>query len=323
MTIATPINAAFSTRLPALQLAWDSTSIGLLKECPRKYQLTMGTAIEPGWSPRAESVHLRFGQEVHSARQVYDQSRAKGLDHNDALDAAVDAALRSTYDYERMRPWFSDHKEKNRFTLLRTIVWYLDEYGPNDPLQTVTLANGKPAVELSFRMQTDMRTPDGEPITLCGHMDRLVVASFDQHTYIADIKTTGSTLGTDYFSKFSPDNQFSLYSFASKVVYSQPVHGLIVDAAQVAVTFSRFMRGLIPRHPAQLDEWYNDLQIWLGHAYEYARRGHWPMNDKSCNNYGGCPFRGICAHVPSIRDEWLRASFVHRTWDPLRTRGDV
>jgi hypothetical protein len=323
MNIPAYVNSAFSTLRPNMQLAWDSTSIGLLKECPRKYQLTMGTALEPGWSPRAESVHLRFGQEVHSARQVYDTARASGLGHDDALDAAVDAALRSTFDYNLMRPWFSDHKEKNRYTLLRTIVWYLDEYGPNDPLQTVMLANGKPAVELSFRMQTDMRTPDSEPVMLCGHMDRLVTANFDQRTYIADIKTTGSTIGTEYFSKFSPDNQFSLYSFASKIVYSQPVAGLIVDAIQVAVTFSRPQRGLVPRHPAQLEEWYKDLGVWLAQAYDYARRGHWPMNDKSCNNYGGCPFRGICAHVPSIRDEWLQASFVHRAWDPLRARGDI
>jgi len=316
------VNNAFSTVLPTLQLAWDSTSLGLLKECPRKYQLTMGSAVEPGWSPRTESVHLRFGIEVHDARRIYDYARTQGNSHDDALDDAVSHTLCSTYDYDLMRPWFSDHKEKNRFTLLRTIVWYLDEYGPNDPLQTVTLANGKPAVELSFRMQTDIRI-GGEPVTLCGHMDRLAVASFDQRTYIADIKTTGSTLGTDYFSKFSPDNQFSLYSFASKVVYSQPVAGLIVDAAQIAVTFSRFQRGLVPRHQAQLDEWYSDLGIWLEQAESFARRGHWPMNDKSCNNYGGCPFRGICAHVPSIRDKWLQASFVHRTWDPLRARGDV
>jgi len=315
-------NSAFSTVVPTMQLAWDSTSIGLLKECARKYQLTMGSAVEPGWAPRAESVHLRFGQEVHTARHVYDSARAAGKSHDDALDAAVDHALRSTFDYDLMRPWFSDHREKNRFTLLRTIVWYLDEYGPNDPLQTVTLANGKPAVELSFRMQTDMQFC-GEPITLCGHMDRLATATFDQRTYIADIKTTGSTLGTDYFSKFSPDNQFSLYSFASKVVYSQPVAGLVVDAIQVAVTFSRPGRGLVPRHPAQLEEWYKDLGYWLEQAGKFARDKYWTMNDKSCNNYGGCQFRGICAHVPSIRNEWLQASFVRRTWDPLRVRGDI
>ena len=30
-------NSSFSTEIPNLQLAWDSTSLGLLKECPRKY----------------------------------------------------------------------------------------------------------------------------------------------------------------------------------------------------------------------------------------------------------------------------------------------
>ena len=77
-------NSAFSTVVPTMQLAWDSTSIGLLKECARKYQLTMGSAVEPGWAPRAESVHLRFGQEVHTARHVYDSARAAGKSHDDA-----------------------------------------------------------------------------------------------------------------------------------------------------------------------------------------------------------------------------------------------
>lgn len=312
-----PVNTSFSSWVPAMQLAWDSTSIGLLKECPRKYQLS----LYAGWAPRVESVHLRFGIEHHEALAVYDHAKAQGAPHDDALDAALAHVLRSTWDEALGRPWFSDHQQKNRFTLIRTIVWYLEEFR-DDPLRTVRLANGKPAVELSFRWTSDMTTPDGEPVLLCGHLDKIATGP-DGQTYIVDRKTTGSYLGTDYFSKFSPDNQFTLYSLAGKVVYSQPVAGLVVDAAQIAVSFSRFQRGLVPRHQSVIDEWYTDLQIWLGQAYEYAKRNYWPMNDKSCNNYGGCPFRGICAHAPSIRDEWLKASFVHRTWDPLRVRGDL
>lgn len=46
-----------------VQYAWDSTSLGWLKECPRKYQYHM---LE-GWSGRGESIHLEFGILYHGA----------------------------------------------------------------------------------------------------------------------------------------------------------------------------------------------------------------------------------------------------------------
>ena len=45
-----------------VQWAWDSTSLGWLKECPRKYQYHM---IEQ-WRGRGESIHLEYGILYHS-----------------------------------------------------------------------------------------------------------------------------------------------------------------------------------------------------------------------------------------------------------------
>ena len=56
-------NSAFSKSLPGLQIAWDSTSLGTLKECPRKYQYS----IMLGKQPREISVHLTFGLYYHAA----------------------------------------------------------------------------------------------------------------------------------------------------------------------------------------------------------------------------------------------------------------
>ena len=42
---------------------------------------------------------------------------------------------------------------KTRFTLLRSVVWYLEQF-ENDPCETVILADGRPAVELSFRCRS-------------------------------------------------------------------------------------------------------------------------------------------------------------------------
>lgn len=309
-------NSSFSQQVPHLQLAWDSTSLGAFKECPRKYQL----GIVLGKVPRRESVHLSFGQHYHSALEAYDHAKAAGADHAAAMIVAVRRAMDLTWNKALGRPWISDDPNKNRMTLIRSVVWYLDQF-EDDPVQTVILANGKPAVELSFRMRTSYTTAGGEPFMLCGHLDRLGI--FQGDTYILDRKTSKSQLTEGFFAKFSPDNQFTLYTLASKIVYGTPVRGLIVDGAQIAVTFTRFQRGFVARTEAQLEEWYRDLGIWLTYAEHCANQSYWPMNDKSCNNYGGCPYREICSKSPSIRDQWLSAEFHDRTWDPLQIRGDI
>ena len=297
-----------------LQLAWDSTSLGALKTCPRLYEYT----IIEGWTPRALSVHLAFGLYYHAALEAYDHAKFGGADHEQATLAAVRKALSDSWHGNR--PWNSDDKNKNRFTLIRTVVWYLEQFR-EDPAETVRLANGKPAVELSFRYETTYTTASGEPFLYCGHIDRL--AKLGETIYVFDRKTTAHTIGQDFFRGFSPDNQFSGYALAGKLVYGLPVNGVIIDGAQVAVTFSRFLRGPSPRTEAQLDEWYTDLGYWLKLAQFYAANDHWPMNDKACGNYGGCAFRDICAKPAVVRAQWLQATYKKRTWDPLVVRGDV
>lgn len=307
---------SFSPTLPQLQLAWDSTSLGALKLCPRYYQLN----IVEGWVPREQSVHLTFGLHYHHALEVYDHRRAEGMNHEDALREAVRTAMVDSWDAPRNRPWFSDHPTKNRETLIRTIVWYLEQFHP-DPITTIQLANGKPAVELSFRFDSGYSAFTGESYLLCGHLDRL--GSINDETWVIDRKTTSSTIAENYWDRYTPDNQFTLYSLAGTIAYSTPVRGVICDAAQIAVTFSRFQRQPIPRTNDQLTEWHNDLRWWLEQAERYAEAGSWPQNDKACTMYGGCPYQAVCARAPSVRDKWLHASYTKRAWDPLQIRGDI
>lgn len=265
------------------QFAWDSTSLGLLKECPRKYYYT----IIEGWRWRGESVHLRFGILYHAALELYDRARAEGESHESALYTAVERTLRDTWD--NGAPWSPEHSSKNRFTLIRSIIYYLDEFR-DDAAQTVILANGKPAVELSFQFNV------GEGVLLCGHLDRLV--NFQGDVFVMDRKTTGHTITQQYFAQYSPHNQMSLYTLGGQIVYYVPVRGVIIDAAQIAVGFTRFQRGMTYRTSAQLDEWLADFHIWRGIAWTFAEKGNWPMNDKSCFNYGGCPFMSVCSRDP-------------------------
>ena len=325
-------NSSFHPEIPMLQQGWDSTSLGEFKLCPRKYFYT----IILGYAPRGESVHLTFGLHYHSSLEAYDHAKSSGADHEEAVHAALTHAAKVTWNERLRRPWVSDDPNKNRETLIRSIVWYLDNFR-DDPLRTVQLANGKPAVELSFRFETSYTSPGGLPYLLSGHLDRLV--TLDGVPYILDRKTTKGALNQKYFEEYTPDNQFTLYSLAGKVVYNTDVKGTVVDAAQILVSGTRYQREFVYRTQAQLDEWYMDLGYWLEQAEGMARHAKtlfdhatdsaprlaqaYPMNDKACRLYGGCPFRSICSKSPESRERWLKSDFVSRRWDPLVARGDV
>lgn len=309
------MNSSFSPTVPKLQLAWDSTSLGALKKCARYYEL----AIIEGWQSRLGSIHLEFGIFYHSATEFYDHQRANGLSHEPALLATVRRVLEMTWDSKLNRPWTTEDSNKNRFTLLRTIVWYLDIF-QDDPMETVILDNGKPAIELSFRFEMGFgpeATPHQQYI-LCGHLDRL--ARMNGVVFILDKKTTKHTLDEKFFEQFSPDNQMSTYSFAGQIVAPFPVQGVIIDGAQVAVTFSRFGRLPTTRTPEQLTEWFQGVKVKIKENESYVKENFWPMNEKACY---GCEFRLICRKSPSVRQPWLEKHFVKRVWDPLKIRGDI
>lgn len=311
------LNSSFSAFLPRFQIAWDSTSSGVLKECPRKYYYT----IILGIAPREESVHLTFGRHYHTALEHYDHGRSAGLDHQASVRKALRCVLGITWNRALGRPWISTDANKNRRTLVRTVLWYLDNF-EHDSLHTIQLASGKPAVELSFRVPLgDASRITGEDLTVCGHMDRMV--EFNEDHYVLDRKTTKHPLDASYFAQYSPDNQFSGYTYGGTVGYSQPIKGLIVDGAQVLTQGSRFLRGIVKRTPEQLEEWRQDLVLHIQHAGDFAEANYWPMNDKACSNYGGCWLRGICAKSPQVREQWLRSDFVKKRWDPLQVRGDI
>lgn len=324
-----------------IQFAWDSTSLGWFKECPRLYQYFM---LE-GWRPKGEAIHLKYGGLYHSGLEMYDKLRCQDHDHQSALREVVHDALKRTWEYPDEskldtdtpagmsaanapgKPWDSGHDTKTRETLIRSLIWYLEKFGNTDPAETVTLANGKPAVELSFKMELDwgpradpkgLTSDPARPYVLCGHLDRVV--SYVGGTYVMDRKTTGSALSGYYFDQYDPDNQMSLYSLAAQVIYSTPVKGVIIDAAQIMVGFTRFGRGFTYRTPGQTEEWLGDLRHWLVQAEVYATEGYWPMNDKSCHKYGGCTFRKICSKDPKVRETFLKSDFEKRQWNPLEPR---
>ena len=314
-----PPESLFSIALPSMPIAWDSTMLGLLKECPRKFQYV----ILEGWQSSGFAAHLEFGIAYHKALETYDLYRAENDDHIDAVLKTVDFCLRYGYrdDAGHFYPYdaqFTREPSKTRDTLLRSVVWYLEHF-KFDYAKTKLLRSGKPAVELSFKLELDILNPDGQPYLLCGHLDRVV--EVDKSLWITDRKTTKNQLNARYWQQFTPNNQMSLYYAAGKIVLNEPIRGIIIDAVQIGATFSAFARHQITRTPGIQDEWLRDTYTWVETALKYASEGYWPQNDKSCGNYGGCPFQPICSKDPKVRAVFLKNEGYHkRQWNPLVSR---
>jgi hypothetical protein len=109
----------------------------------------------------------------------------------------------------------------------------------------------------------------------------------------------------------------TLYTIAAKVVFATLAKGVIIDAAQIAVGFTRFERGVTLRTQGQMDEWLSDLRSLLERNEEYAAANYWPMNDSACRL---CQFKKICSKDPSVRQMFLDADFERRVWNPLKNR---
>lgn len=312
-----------------IQYAIDSTSLGWFKTCPRLYQYHM---ID-GWSHLETPIHLRFGIEYHQALHDYEKAKAKQLKHLVALRETVRALLIRIKDWKPI-PLKDSEKLKTPWNLLRTVVWYLEKFR-DDPAETLILKDGTPAMEVNFKFELDfgpqvftgrINKADNVPIydmpqpyLLCGHLDRIV--TFGDAPFVMDRKTSTSTLGSYYFDQYAPDNQMTIYSFAGQVVMDAPIKGVIIDAAQIMVDASRFVRGFTMRTSDQIEEWLKDLRWWLSQMEACAVAKYWPQNDTACNKFGGCRFRDICSKSPQVRDKFLETSFEKGPqWNPLVPR---
>jgi hypothetical protein len=304
----------FCQTAPKLQLAWDSVSMERLQSCPRKYELSN---IE-GWAPKKMAPSLEFGILFHKAMEHHQKLLGQGADPEEALQDTTKYTLGISKGFEGDK---GEEKGgyRTRFTLLRTVIWYIDRF-KSDPLKVMILLDEKPAVELSFRIAAPLISPDGVPYILCGHIDK--VDAEELEVLVHDYKTTIYTLDGKFFRKFSPNWQISNYIFAGSVMLPRPPKGAIIDAAQIAKGFSRFLRGKVDRTPRQMREWLDNTLHWIKLAEGFAEKDYWPMNEFSCHVYGGCHFREICSMDPATRELFLKSNFKRERWNPLENRGD-
>lgn len=311
------------------QFGWDSTTLKAATTCLRLYYLSFIENFQDS-SPKADLV---FGGHYAKALERYHKLVAFGASHNDALLSVVKQVMIETWVHNTDKkgnplsgtgvPQQFLHATKTRENLIRTIVWYLEEnlLIDNNGIKTYVDGQGNPAVERSFIVELN------DDIVYSGHIDRIV--AYDDHVFVQDQKTTGSTVSTNYFQKYDLDIQMSGYTYASRIALAPNVKGVMIDAAQIAVGFSRFQRGFTYRTEAQLNEWFSVSLNTINLAREVTKR--WRDTDNidwfvpnftACGNYGGCPFAEICSKPPSLRKQFLTSNYSrrHHPWNPLESR---
>lgn len=290
------------------QWAWDATSLTAAMTCPRKYYYQ----LIRGLRPKTTSVHLLFGGEYASSLERFYKLRAEGHPIEESTIIVVRECMCRTWTDAGPVP-FGDDK-KTRFSLIRSIIWYIDQFGDESQanITTVHLADGRPAVELSFSFELS------EHLLLCGHLDRLV--EFAGAAYVMDQKTSGSTIGPYFFEGFKMDNQMSLYTIAGQIILGSPVRGVIIDGAQIAVGFTRFERGFTYRTQGQLEEWIKSTKALIASIHDCAEADFYPLNTTACGRYNGCEFLPICSAPPHVREAVIASEYTQRVWDPLQRR---
>jgi hypothetical protein len=286
-----------------LQYIWNSHSLSAWLKCPRYYQYT----ILDGF--RGRNVHFDFGGWYAGSLQTFYTTLAGGAPREDAIREAVRYALTESWEHDRDgvtgekipgtgQPWDSQHNAKDRGTLIRSLVWYFEEFKIDLPVHTI---EGKPAVELHVQADID----DG--LVLAGHLDRVVL--YDGQPWVMDQKTTSSAITPAYFEQWKPNTQMTTYTYLGNIVFPDSVKGVVIDAAQVIVGSTRFARGTTHRTKSELEEWY-DGALGAFHAARTAtRERRFPQNPESCHNYGGCAFRQVCSRSPEVRKNFLAAAF--------------
>lgn len=314
-----PYRLSFSPERPWFQQTWDSSSLSTFLRCPQRYFLQSIC----GFVPVGTSVDLFFGTLVHKGMEVYHEEKpTRG--HTEAQVLGLEEIL--SHAWSEAGYWKSTSNNKNLWNALRAFIWHTESFGFEPEVHTAVVGESILAVELPF--QFDLLDFRGKTITYCGHMDRIVDTPGGR--WVVDYKTTTKTIGTSYFAGYEPSTQLPGYAVAAKIVFHQPVVGVMIDAFQIGVDFVRCGRGHILMTEEKADEWLNDASTWIRSALSLASQDHepaedligfaaanahlWPRNTESCFI---CPFKVVCSSTPSVRKHLLKEAYVNSFWDPL------
>ena len=300
----------------------DSSMISAFRACPRKCQLQY---LEH-WKPREESVHLvaggAFAKGIEIARRAF-YEQGKSVQDSEALGLQ---ALLSTYGDFDCPPDSAKSPER----MAGALEFYYSNYPLGaDGADPITTPSGRRGIEFSFAEALDIVHPTtGDPILFSGRAD--MIAEFAGGVFGFDEKTT-SQLGAKWGGQWELRSQFTAYSWAGRRS-GIPMQGTIVRGVSILKNKYETQQAITYRSDWEIDRWEKQLYRDLARMLELYNENYFDSNldgscvragnpwdrndDTACNDYSGCPFRGVCkSKHPELL---LEADFHKRIWDPMQ-----
>lgn len=217
---------------------------------------------------------------------------------------------------ERQTRYVPYDKYKNRRSLMRLVVWYIEEQR-NSGVQPHAFADGTPGVELSFKLPLPWKARlTGESFQLVGHIDG--IGERPRELFTMENKTTKKSLGKMFFDGYNPSLDISIYDIATNVLFPDlPITGMLLEGAQILIDGARFDSALFRRTEAQREEAFKELEWWIRQAERYAEEDYYPRAEANC---WICPFKEACRLPQKQRKLYLDQNFEKRLWDPTIER---
>ena len=276
-----------------IQKIWDTSSLSSFLSCPRMYNWTN----LQGYKSKTYGMATGFGSAVHEGLEVLDIQKFKGATKDEAVVAAIKHVLLEFGESLNL----SEDKARGLTAALRAVTWRAEEFW-EDLFEIATMPDGEPCLEQRFEVPFG----NGE-YRFSGRIDKVV--QLEGKLYLCDVKTTKTTLNSNYFGNFMPNNQVFSYLWAAREVLGLDVAGFIIDAVQTGVHFTRFDRSVYNVPTDLIMEWYKDAMHTLDTSTNYFNKQYYPADFTACNNYGGCRFKEVCSASPDRRNLFLDNDF--------------
>lgn len=306
----------FSTKVPGLRLAWDASCLSAYMQDPLQYS----------WKNIQGFRHVGFasarewGTFYHEAVGHFEHQVHKGVPREVALRKTIKLLIPAAIEMGfPIRGEKGDAAKRSVYTLVRSLIWFEAEYRDR-PLPPLELANGRCALEYNFCLPLGMKASTGEDYLLVGNIDKIGTDA-DGYQYCVERKTTTTTLGPYFFTKYDPCMQTYLYDVVAAILFPKArLRGVIVEACQTAVDFTRFDRHPIERTPRQRAHWLEVIKYWIKRAEQDALDNSW---DRAINSEGGFAsvFKDVQRRDPSVWTAMLRTELSREPlWNPLVPR---
>jgi hypothetical protein len=308
----------------------NSSSHSVIQECPRKAKYL----LHEKWRIVDGSPALCFGSGIHGAFETFSLAPPEqrkmvpleelemivfgtGYDETKLLHRAIKTFVDKTEPLKAL----PDTDKRSQINGV-WILWNYFNTHINDPY-TVLVDEHGPFVEREFTFK--LYEDDKLIVNYFGTIDAVKQHTTTKDIICVDYKTSSSISGWggngSFFDKEKPNSQYTGYLLGLREAFGIDINQFCIDIVEVKAR-PKTARGSPPSFPRQIttrDE--NDYEEFRESVVKAARdylhfiaTGSWPIGPtSSCNLWGACTYKQVCASPKSLRETILQSKFTRAT----------